>query len=196
VTGPASPVGKRSITSVPSSPRPGLSSADTNFDLAASPSAHRPVNAIPARRVSVPLEAQDRWTRLIEESAAMFLAHCQATWPGGPLPVTDPPVKEPAHDHQGHPLPTRTTDRCWSSATQTTSNWNSSPLQASDSFRLAPDPRAPAGAARPGARGVPEAQPFPAVRDCEPAGVGVSQVSRGPTSAASAGPIRDPLIRI
>jgi AcrR family transcriptional regulator len=43
----------------------------------------------------------DRWTRLIEESAAMFVAHCQATRPGGPFPVTDPPGKEPAHDHQG-----------------------------------------------------------------------------------------------
>ena len=27
----------------------------------------------------------DRWTRLIEESAAMFVAHCQSPRPGGPL---------------------------------------------------------------------------------------------------------------
>lgn len=31
----------------------------------------------------------DRWTRLIEEFTAMFLAHCQAARPGAPLPVTD-----------------------------------------------------------------------------------------------------------
>ena len=41
----------------------------------------------------------DRWTRLIDESMAMFLAHCQSTECGSPHPGRRSNEEEPDHDH-------------------------------------------------------------------------------------------------